>query len=563
MSISVKSALGPIQGKVQKELERLSKEEIIPRIWYRDPTVWKEDITEIANRLGWLDCPWNMRYRIDEIQDQIKAARDEGFTHALLLGMGGSSLAPEVFRDTFGVSANCLDLRVLDSTDPGAVLSRTRYLNPARTLFIPATKSGGTVETISFLKYCYTLTTQAIGADRAGRCFAAITDPGPGLADLARDLRFRHTFLNDPNIGGRYSALSCFGLVAAGAIGVNLKKLLERAREMANLCKQQPADNPAALLGAAMGAGALDGRDKLTLIASPALASFGAWIEQLIAESTGKEGRGILPIDGEPCFAPSEYGSDRIFVHLRMAGDEEPDPQADTLVEAGHPVIRIQLDDEYDLGGAFFLWEMATVIAGNCLDINPFDQPNVESAKKKAREMVDSYEKQGELPLLEPILLARQLALYGAVPTGSLRQALDAFLERRRANHSYIALQAYLSPSAENDVALRDLRSALLRKTGLATTVGYGPRFLHSTGQLHKGDGGDGLFLQLTADPREDVLIPDQAGSTESTMSFGVLIAAQALGDRQALLDAGRQVLRVHLGADILAGIEALRNAVK
>jgi glucose-6-phosphate isomerase/transaldolase/glucose-6-phosphate isomerase len=556
MSLSAPSSLGPLQKDVQAALVRLEKDRIARRIRDRDHAVWRPDPAEISNRLGWLDSPTSMAAHLGEIRQVIDAARNEGCTHALLLGMGGSSLAPEVFRLTFGATPGFLDLGVLDSTHPAALLEWTRRLDPAKTLYLPATKSGGTVETMSFFKYFYNQTARLLGPGPAGRHFVAITDPGSGLEDLARQLKCRHVFLNDPEIGGRYSALSFFGLVPGGAIGMDLEKLLARAR--------QAADDPQAglVLGAALGAGAMAGRDKLTLIASPGLEAAGAWVEQLIAESTGKEGKGILPVDREPLLAPSAYGKDRLFAYVRLQGDDQHDRPVQALVEAGQPVVQMDLDEPYDLGAAFFEWEMATAIAGHLIDIHPFDQPNVEAAKVLARRMVQAYQEEGRLPELEPTLREGGLTVYGDAPAASLGEALQKFLSRGQRNRSYIALQAYLHSAPQIDAALQKLRRRLLERTGLATTLGFGPRFLHSTGQLHKGDGGNGLFIQFIADPQEDAPIPDAAGKDESGISFGVLIAAQALGDRQALLDAGRPVLRLHLGKDTEAGLAQVGRAL-
>jgi glucose-6-phosphate isomerase len=557
MDLSAPQSLGPIQNDVQSILDRLQAEKILQRIRDCDHTVWKDDPTEISNRLGWLDSPTGMPAHLDEIHAVIEAARWDGCTHALLLGMGGSSLAPEVFRLTFGVANGSLDLSVLDSTDPGAVLAATRSLDPARTLYIPATKSGGTVETFSFLKYCYRRAVDALGAKVAGNHFVAITDPGSGLADLADRLGFRHIFLNDPDIGGRYSALSFFGLVAAGAVGIDLDKLLGRARATAG------RPNAGALLGATMGAGALQGRDKVTLVLSPPISHFGAWAEQLIAESTGKEGKGILPVDGEPLLAPSAYGTDRLFVYLHLTGDTTHDAAMDELTQAGHPVLRIELNDLYDLGGQFLEWELATIVAGYCLQINPFDQPDVEAAKILARQMVETYRQQGGLPSLEPNLCEGDLSFYGDISGNTPGEIIDEFLSRGEKNSSYISLQAYIQTTPETDALLASLRFELLEKTGLATTVGYGPRFLHSTGQLHKGDGGSGLFIQFTADTTSDVDIPDEPDASISNMTFGILIAAQALGDCQALIDAGRQVLRINLGPDVRSGLQQLLQTLE
>ena len=552
MQISALQASTDFSAQVQQAAERLAAERVYERILTGDHTVWRPDPTEIANRLGWLDSPRVMRDAIGPIHQFIDAVRADGYTHALLLGMGGSSLAPEVFRAIFGVADGFLDLSVLDSTQPDAVLAKERTLDPARTLFLPATKSGGTVETLSLLKYFYNRTADAVGPENAGRHFAAITDPGSGLEALAQRLGFRHIFRNDPNIGGRYSALSYYGLVAAGAIGADLNRLLDRANQA--LADPQPGIQ----LGAFLGAGALAGRDKLTLIASPTVSAVGAWIEQLIAESTGKDGKGLLPVDLEPECPAHAYGPDRLFVHLRL--DDAADARAQAIAAAGHPVLCLQLADAYDLGAAFFHWEIATAIAGFFLGIHPFDQPDVEAAKELARQMVTAYQQRGALPAPAPDLVDG-LALYGPVQGTTLPQALERFLASGEQG-AYIALQAHLPPTPETTAALQDLRHQLLTHTGLATTLGFGPRFLHSTGQLHKGDAGRGLFIQLTADSAEDAPIPDEAGTSASSITFGVLAQAQALGDRQALVDQGRAVLRIHLGADIDAGLAQLRRAL-
>ena len=550
MQVSNLRASADFAAQVQRANERLAAERVYDRILARDHTVWRPDPTEIANRLGWLDSPHVMRDATGPIGQFIDAVRAEGYTHALLLGMGGSSLAPEVFRAVLGVADGFLDLSVLDSTQPAAVLAKARALDPARTLFLPATKSGGTVETLSLLKYFYNRTADALGPAEAGRHFAAITDPGSGLEALAHRLGFRRVFRNDPDIGGRYSALSYYGLVAAGAIGADLDRLLNRA-------ERSPAD-VGIQLGAFLGAGFLAGRDKLTLIASPTALPLGAWIEQLIAESTGKDGKGLLPVDLEPECPAHAYGPDRLFVHLRL--DARADARAQAIAAAGHPLLCLQLADAYDLGAAFFHWEMATAIAGFFLGIHPFDQPDVEGAKEQARRMVSAYQQRGALPAPAPDLVDG-LALYGPVQGTTLPEALTHFLCAAREG-AYIALQAHLPPIAATTAALQDVRRQLLARTGLATTLGFGPRYLHSTGQLHKGDAGRGLFMQLTADSGEDAPIPDEAGAAASSITFGVLAQAQALGDRQALVDRGRAVLRIHLGADIAAGIAQLRRAL-
>ncbi|MBN1565373.1 MAG: hypothetical protein JXA10_16120, partial [Anaerolineae bacterium] len=389
-----------------------------------------------------------------------------------------------------------------------------------------------------------------------------ITDPGSKLDALAKALDFRAKFLSDPNIGGRYSALSYFGLVPAGLIGVDLNTLLDRAMAMAETCSADhpTAQNPGAILGAVMGELAQQGRDKITLITSPTLTSFGDWVEQLIAESTGKEGKGILPVVGEPVGSPGDYGPDRLFAYLQLAGDITHDAAVAALEAAGYPVVRVPLADRYDLGAQYFLWELATAVASVHLEINPFDQPNVESAKVQARKMVTEYHEKGKLPTLTPALESDGIAVYGDVEADSVGAALRAFIDQGE-SRAYIAVMAYIQPTTETDAALLELCTHLRAATHFAVTTGYGPRFLHSTGQLHKGDGGNGLFIQITADAPQDVAIPDKPGESASAMSFDVLKLAQALGDRQALIEANRRVIRFHLGSDTVGGLKTLIQA--
>jgi len=547
------ASLGTYQAAVDAALKETVEKRVMERIWAHDHTVWKPEPAEIANRLGWLHIAEAMREEVPCLEAMAEDVRVAGYTHALLLGMGGSSLAPQVLRKTFGVREGYLDLAVLDSTDPAAVLDYAGRLDLSRTLFIVATKSGGTAETLSFFKFFYNRVAETLGVDQAGQHFIAITDPGSRLVDLAQEYDFYATFLNDPNIGGRYSVFSFFGLVPAALLGVDLELLLDRALAMACNCDAcncpVDGDNDGARLGIILGELAKAGRDKATFVLSPQIASFGDWVEQLIAESTGKEGRGILPVVGEPLGPPKVYAGDRLFVYLRLNGDETHDAAVATLATAGHPVVRLHLRDLYDLAGQFFLWEMATAVAGHRLGINPFDQPNVEAAKVLARKMIAEYMAQGALP--------------GSEPAPLTAKALNEFLSHARARdpsrrlaRSYVALQAYVQPTEETSAALQALRKQLRDRFKLATTVGYGPRFLHSTGQLHKGDAGHGLFVQLTADAPHDVPIPDEAGATDSSITFGVLKMAQALGDRQALLKAGRRVIHFHLeGGDGIATV--------
>ncbi len=540
-------ALGAYQGAVDKALKQIKDQDIVGRIWAHDHTVWAQDPDEISNRLGWLHLPETMAESLGRIETLRETVRAEGYSHALVLGMGGSSLAPDVFARAFGHDHDGLTLKVLDSTDPGAVLALAHEVDPAKALYVVSTKSGGTVETLSFFKYFYNQVAQRVGADAAGDHFVAITDQGSKLHKLAEQYRFRTTFLNDPNIGGRYSALSFFGLVPAGLAGVDLELLLRRAQVMA--CNSErcndvmDGNNLGGQLGTIMGALARAGRDKITLISSPGLANFGDWVEQLIAESTGKEGKGILPVVGEPVGSPDVYGYDRLFAYLRLEGDTTYDEAVGGLEAAGQPLVMLNLKDVYDIGGQFFLWEMATAVAGHILGIRPFDQPNVESAKVLARAMVASYQEEGRLPEGD----SRPLNL----------GALSTFLAQARAG-DYVSLQAYIEPTPDCEAALRALQLELRDRTQLATTVGYGPRFLHSTGQLHKGDAGNGLFVQFVNEIGLDAPIPDEAGEATSAMTFGVLKMAQALGDAQALREADRRVIVFDLGLDPAASLKQL-----
>lgn len=500
-----------------------------------------------------------MRGCVGEISSLAEALRHEGYTRALLLGMGGSSLAPGVFRSVLGVAEGYLELSVLDSTHPGAVLERAGSLDLTRTLFVISTKSGGTVETFSFFKYFYNRVAEEVGREQAGEHFVAITEPGSGLEAMARECEFREIFLNDPEIGGRYSALSDFGLVPAALIGADLPRLLDGAAEMARECSiEDPGENPGARLGAVLGAMAGEGRDKLTLLAEPAFEPLGVWVEQLVAESTGKSGEGILPVEGEPPGDPAVYGGDRIFVYTGVAGPEEPE-ELEEIGRAGHPVVRLSAREPYELGGEMFRWMFATAVAGHRLGINPFDQPNVGSAKVLARKMVAEYRERGALPEPEPTLRDGHVSVYGSGEATSAEEALEEFLSQAGPG-DYVALQAYVRPSKAADAALRELRLRARDRLRVATTAGYGPRFLRSTGQLHKGDRGNGLFLQFTADTPQDAPIPDEAGADDSSLTFGALVAAQALGDLQALQEAGRRVLRFHFGGDDGDAAGAIRS---
>lgn len=564
-SKTFRASLGPYQEQVDAALRDVRRDRIIARIWEHDYTVWDSKPDEITNRLNWLHSPERMPAVIAGLQALTQDLLDEGYTHALLLGMGGSSLSPETFYKSFGIREGFLDLAVLDSTDADAVSDWATQLDPARTLFIVSTKSGGTVETFSFFKYFYNLVADITGRHQAGQHFIAITDPDSKLAEIAGEYSFRATFVNDPNIGGRYSALSYFGLVPAALIGVDLEMLLDRAQVAASNCDSSncpyEGDNLGGHLGVILGELAKVGRNKLTLVTSPALTSFADWVEQLIAESTGKNGQGIVPVVGETVGAPNVYRDDRLFVYLRLKSDSTHDEALRILEQAGHPVVILELNDLYDLGFQFFLWEMATAIAGYRLGIHPFNQPDVEAAKILARKMIAAYQTQGALPTQAPDFQDDEISIYYDSPefesTHTPGESLHSFL-RLAQSGAYVAIHAYVQPTPDMDRLLNLLRTHIRMNTRLATTIGYGPRFLHSTGQLHKGDAGKGLIIQFTSEPIQDVAIPDKGGSESSSISFGVLKLAQALGDRSALLNNNRRVIRFHLGKDARAGVKRL-----
>lgn len=556
--------LGELENSVEKALAELTQNEVVSRIWEKDHTVWRPDPQEISNRLAWLHSPDEMLQNVDEIMTFVQDVVAAGITHAVLLGMGGSSLAPEVFRFSFGIKEGFLDLAVLDSTHPGSVLEYADRFDPKKTLYIVSTKSGGTVETLSFLKYFYNLVRGDIEGV-PGSHFVAITDPDSSLSKLAEKLSFRKTFLNNPDIGGRYSVLSYFGLVPAALIGIDIKKLLLRARNMANTCRETNAtQNPGAKLGAALSQATLAGRNKATLFYSDAIKFLGAWVEQLVAESTGKENTGVVPIDLELQLEASLYAKDRLFIHSVLGASEN---NLEPLQKAGHPTITLELNDIYDLGAEFFRWEFATAIACERLKINPFDQPDVESAKIQARNMMTEFLEDGKLPTELANLETDSMRLYCGADVKNLQEALAIFFAEEdeletNSERSYVAIQAYLQPNLEIYDALQELRHQIGAKLKLATTIGFGPRFLHSTGQLHKGDSGSGLFLQITSTTGDDAAIPDEPGSDSSKISFSILISAQALGDREALLRNNRKTIRIHIKNDALHGIKEIQAAL-
>jgi glucose-6-phosphate isomerase len=498
-----------LEDRVGRRLASFDQDAVARRIWQKDFTVWRDDPTEISDRLGWLTVPDAMHDHVAELQTFASRCAADGMTHAVLAGMGGSSLAPEVLRETVGVSAGRLDLVVLDTTHPDQILAVERKLPLDRTLFVIASKSGTTTETLSHFAYFW-------GKVPDGSRFVAITDAGTPLEKLAAEHGFKRTFLNPTDIGGRYSALSYFGLVPGALVGVDLDGLLDRAMAMAQACGPHvPAtNNPGARVGATIGEAALAGQDKLTLVLDGYVRSFGYWVEQLIAESTGKDGKGIVPVEGEDLGDPAVYGSDRMFAGI---GGEYVEKALSPLRDAGHPVIHLWLEDAIELGREFFRWEFATAVAGAVLGINPFDQPNVQEAKDATKRLLA----QGDLP--DPGYDDLR-SLLGQVRPGD-----------------YLAIQAYLPRNQETERRLHAARIRLRDGLHVATTLGFGPRFLHSTGQLHKGGPNTGVFIQVVEPPDEDAPIPGEP------YTFGTLIAAQALGDLQSLRAHGRRVGRVRL----------------
>jgi len=519
-------SLGTHLSDVEAALVALGQRDVMGRIWRKDNTVWKPDPAEITNRLGWLTVTDLMYEQVPALESFAQEIRGAGFRSVVLLGMGGSSLGPEVLRQTFGSAAGYPELIVLDSIVPAWVQSVIEAIDPAHTLFLVSSKSGTTIEPLFLLPYFRSLVEAVMGKEQAGQNFVAVTDPGTPLARLAEEQGFRRIFLNPPDIGGRYSVLSYFGLVPAALIGVDITALLERADYMREGCASSVPvyENPGAWLGTAMGTLALRGRDKLTLITSPAISSFGLWVEQLIAESTGKEGKGIIPVAGEPLLEPAHYSDDRLFIYLRLEGDDNSaiDVAVEGIKSSGQPVLVLEMRDRYALGAEFFRWEFATAVVGVILGINPFDQPNVQQAKEATERVLQEYLTSGRLPQVE-----------AAHSLGDL--LADA------GKGKYLAIMAYLRQTPEVDRVLTDLRRKVVERYYITTTFGYGPRFLHSTGQLHKGGPDTGLFLQVTADHEKDLSIPGKP------YTFGIVADAQALGDLQALQSAGRRVIRIHL----------------
>ena len=556
-------ALGKAEGSVrERDSPSSSRPDFATRMWRKDASLWKQDPAaqaQIRNSLGWLSVADAMDDHAGELVEFARDVREAGFRHVVHMGMGGSSLAPLVFQRTFGNVDGGLPLTVLDTTDPATVLRIERSVPLAETIFIVASKSGTTAEPAAFGEYFYDQV-RRIKGERAGENFIAITDPGSALAAQAEERRYRRTFLGFPDIGGRYSALSHFGLVPAALMGLDMAEFLERALRMGHACDSSvlSGDSPGIVLGAALGELARSWHDKLTFLIPRQIDTLGLWLEQLVAESTGKEGTGILPIAGEPLGRPEAYGDDRLFVYYHLKGETDPDLErvAKAVAAAGHPLVTIELDDRMDLAQELFRWETATAVAGAVLKINPFDQPNVQESKDNTNRLLAVVREQGRLPEEEPSLVDGRLAVYAESAGSSLAGTL-ANLFREASIGDYFAILAYLPEDESTDRALQSMRSRVRERYKLATTSGYGPRYLHSTGQFHKGGPNTGIFLELTADDAEDAPIPGQP------YSFGVFKRAQALGDLEALRLHGRRAVRVHLGPDVAAGLAELDQALE
>lgn len=542
-------------------VEKMEREQYVRRLWKMDGSLWTRDPEKqaaIPGSLGWLRVVDRMKERASEIDAFVRGVKEAGFTHVVHMGMGGSSLAPLVLQSIFQSRPGGLPLTVLDTTDPSTVSDVEQRIRVATTLFVVASKSGTTSEPLAFGDYFFDRV-KAVKGERAGENFVAITDAGTPLVRLAEERRFNRTFLNFADIGGRYSALSYFGLLPAALMGLDTKELMREATRMARACGPSVPvnENPGALLGATMGEMARAGRDKITFLLPDNMASLGVWLEQLIAESTGKEGTGLLPVTGEPVGDPRVYGDDRLFVHISIKGQGEPklEESVGLLRAAGLPVVSIEVRDEASVVQEFFRWEVATAVAGAVLGINPFDQPNVQESKDATNRLLRSVQEQGSLTEPAPVLTHGPLSFFRKDGIDSPKALLWDFLSLARPG-DYVAFQAYLPEDPETEALLGAIRMQIRDALRLATTTGYGPRFLHSTGQFHKGGPNTGLFFQLTARDAVDISIPGKP------YTFGIFKRAQALGDLEALTRHGRRVMRVDLGDDAKKGLGFLRRLI-
>ncbi len=556
---------GPLAGAVASSLEDWKKNNKVARLWQKDASLWSG--TDESNWLGWLTITEEQLAHVDalrQIAEDVKKAR---FKHALLLGMGGSSLCPEVLRMTFGKIKGFPELHVLDSTDPAQIKAIEAKVDLKTTVCIVSSKSGSTLEPNIYKQYFFERVKAEVGEKEAGNRFIAITDPGSKLQQVAEADQFRKIFMGVPSIGGRYSALSNFGMVPAAIMGLDVAKFLKNTEEMVKACSASSAadSNPGVILGTILGVAANHGRDKLTIIASPGIFDFGAWLEQLIAESTGKIGKGIIPVDRERLARPFAYGSDRLFVYLRLESqpDREQDSAVLALAKTGHPIVRITLPNIYNLGQEFFRWEIATAVAGSILGINAFNQPDVEASKIETKKLTSQYETTGSLPPESPFFEEKDIKLFAdeknaaALKSGAkLSDVLKAHLSRVGTG-DYFAVLGYLPMNSANEKTLQGIRHAVRDKKRVATVLGFGPRFLHSTGQAYKGGPNSGVFLQITCDDAKDLAVPGQK------YTFGVVKAAQARGDFAVLAERGRRALRVHMGKNLKSGLATLTRAVQ
>jgi transaldolase/glucose-6-phosphate isomerase len=550
-----------LKTAVQKELDEWQKADKIARVWRKDASVWTNE--DEAKWLGWLD---SVAAELDKIQEYRDFAADaKNFSDIALLGMGGSSLCPEVLSITFGKK----NFHILDSTVPAQIKTLESHLDLADTLFIVASKSGSTLEPNTFKQFFFERVSEKVGRENAGKQFVAITDPNSKMQKVAETDNFRKIFFGNAEIGGRFSALSPFGIAAGAAMGLDVEDFLRRAQEMVEACKSNDSnENPGAILGTILGVCQREGRDKLTIFTSPEIYDVGAWLEQLIAESTGKNGVSIIPVDREPVQSFEDYGDDRVFAYLKLkdTSDDSLDEKVSALEAKNHPTVKIELASSANLGQEFFRWEFATAVAGAIMQINPFNQPDVEAAKIEAKKLTEEYEEKGELPQETPFFEEGEIKLFTSEDyaaeldkyvgeSKTLKKYLEAHIAHLQAN-DYFAVLAYVEMNEENERLLQAIREKVLQSKLVATCLGFGPRFLHSTGQAYKGGAPSGVFLQITSDNAEDLPVPNQK------YTFGVVCAAQARGDFQVLLDRKRRALRVHIGADVKNGLEKILSLI-
>ena len=554
-----------LTSEVNASLADWKKAGKVKRLWQGDPLLWSG--ADEDKWLGWLNITQQQLDDLAKLQEVAADVASAAFKNALLLGMGGSSLCPEVLRLTFGIKAGFPDLHVLDSTDPAQIKCIEEKVDLTRTICIVSSKSGSTLEPNIYKQYFFERVKARVGEKEVGKRFIAITDPGSKMQRVAEKDKFRKIFMGLPSIGGRYSALSNFGMVPAAVMGIDVAKFLKSTQEMVQACgaDTDATANPGVVLGNILGTAANNGRDKLTIVTSPGIFDLGAWLEQLIAESTGKSGTGIIPVDREKLAKPDTYGKDRVFAYLRLQSepDKEQSAAVDALAKAGHPVVRIVLKDTYSLGQEFFRWEIATAVAGAIIGINAFNQPDVEASKAETRKLTSEYETSGKLPPEFPFFTSDGIKLYADGKNekalkggGTLAGFLKKHLERIGPS-DYFAVLGYITMNEANEQALQTMRLAVRDNKKVATVLGFGPRFLHSTGQAYKGGPNRGVFLQITCDDAVDVLVPGQK------YTFGVVKAAQARGDFAVLAERGRRALRVHLGKDVAAGLATLNDAIQ